>query len=50
MIPLNTDAEPASFVITETTPTLDWWLLAPFLVVFGAGVLAVLFEIGRAHV
>lgn len=44
MIPLNTDAEPASFVITETTPTLDWWLLAPFLVVFGAGVLAVLFE------
>jgi len=44
VIPLNTDAEPASFVITETTPTLDWWLLAPFLVVFGAGVLAVLFE------
>ena len=44
MIPLNIDAEPASFVITETTPTLDWWLLAPFLVVFGAGVLAVLFE------
>ena len=44
MIPLNTDEAPASFVITDTPPTLDWWLLAPFLVVFGAGVLAVLFE------
>lgn len=44
MIPLNTDEAPASFVITDSPPTLDWWLLAPLLVVFGAGVLAVLFE------
>ncbi|MBB6120940.1 NADH-quinone oxidoreductase subunit NuoN [Nocardiopsis algeriensis] len=31
-------------VVTENPPVLDWWLLAPLLTVFGAGVLAVLFE------
>jgi NADH-quinone oxidoreductase subunit N len=30
--------------ITEAAPNLDWWLLAPLLTVFAAGVLAVLFE------
>ena len=44
MIPLNTDEGFSGPVITSQAPTLDWWLLAPFLVVFGAGVLAVLFE------
>ncbi|MFE0269864.1 NADH-quinone oxidoreductase subunit NuoN [Nocardiopsis alba] len=37
-------APPSLPGITEAAPTLDWWLLAPYLVVFGAGVLAVLFE------
>src|SRR5690625_6698192 len=40
----NTDEGFSGPVITSQAPTLDWWLLAPFLVVFGAGVLAVLFE------
>ncbi len=31
-------------VITETPPNIDWWLLAPLVVVFAAGVLGVLFE------
>ncbi len=31
-------------VITEAAPQLDWWLLAPLLTVFAAGVLGVLFE------
>ncbi|WP_150249861.1 NADH-quinone oxidoreductase subunit NuoN [Nocardiopsis deserti] len=31
-------------VITEAPPQLDWWLLAPLLTVFAAGVLGVLFE------
>ena len=37
-------APPSLPGITEAPPTLDWWLLAPILLVFGAGVLAVLFE------
>ncbi|WP_285731861.1 NADH-quinone oxidoreductase subunit NuoN [Nocardiopsis sp. ATB16-24] len=31
-------------VITEAPPQLDWWLLAPLVTVFAAGVLGVLFE------
>ncbi|MBR8744894.1 NADH-quinone oxidoreductase subunit NuoN [Nocardiopsis sp. MG754419] len=37
-------APPSLPGITEAAPDLDWWLLAPFILVFGAGVLAVLFE------
>ncbi|MBE2997792.1 NADH-quinone oxidoreductase subunit NuoN [Nocardiopsis sp. HNM0947] len=44
MIPFETDEGLSGPVITSEAPVLDWWLLAPFLVVFGAGVLAVLFE------
>ncbi|MDA2804608.1 NADH-quinone oxidoreductase subunit NuoN [Nocardiopsis suaedae] len=31
-------------MITDTPPSIDYWLLAPMLTVFGAGVLAVLVE------
>ncbi|MFE3458539.1 NADH-quinone oxidoreductase subunit NuoN [Nocardiopsis aegyptia] len=34
----------AQRTITEAAPQLDWWLLAPLLTVFAAGVLAVLIE------
>ncbi|MBQ1080248.1 MULTISPECIES: NADH-quinone oxidoreductase subunit NuoN [unclassified Nocardiopsis] len=46
MIPLNLadGAPPALHGVTEAPPVLDWWLLAPFLVLFGAGVLGVLLE------
>ncbi|MFE9244275.1 NADH-quinone oxidoreductase subunit NuoN [Nocardiopsis sp. NPDC006938] len=46
MIPLNLadGAPPALHGVTEAPPVLDWWLLAPYLVLFGAGVLGVLLE------
>lgn len=31
-------------VVTGTPPQMEWWLLAPLITVFAAGVLAVLFE------
>jgi NADH-quinone oxidoreductase subunit N len=34
----------AAPTITDTPPDIDYWLLAPMLVVFAAGVVAVLFE------
>ncbi|WP_051415365.1 NADH-quinone oxidoreductase subunit NuoN [Nocardiopsis sp. CNT312] len=46
MIPLipAEAVEPELPGLTEAAPALDWWLLAPLLTVFAAGVLAVLFE------
>ncbi|MCY9787419.1 NADH-quinone oxidoreductase subunit NuoN [Nocardiopsis sp. EMB25] len=46
MIPLipAEAVEPTLPGLTEAAPELDWWLFAPLLTVFAAGVLAVLFE------
>ncbi|WP_304453279.1 NADH-quinone oxidoreductase subunit NuoN [Nocardiopsis sp. YSL2] len=44
LIPAQAVNTAAQRTITEAAPQLDWWLLAPLLTVFAAGVLAVLFE------